>query len=185
MRDSEVEQRNRDAIDGPQVRHSPLDLALEIEKKRLTENGFPQRVIDQMDHYTRFERIEPHRLSRSHRWTREDVGKTFVGFEVPVNSSEGIVFEVILTCVFGKSIVSFEVSEAYDLTRLENQDWSVWHLGPFSEFSYFEINAEKPMTWEFAERACAMLDSNEAHDRFRLFMAIQDWALQPSKGYLQ
>jgi hypothetical protein len=182
MKTSTVDQNDNNTTKGARPYPNILDLAFEFEKRKLEVSGFPQRAITHLDRYSRFRRIDPKLLSSSHRWTKEDTGRTFVGYEMPEKPMEGLVFEVVVTAVFSSSVICFEVSEAYDLTRIADDGWSVWHLGPFSSRSYFEIDAEKPMTLDFADRACAMLDSDEAHDRFRLFMAIQNWALQPMLG---
>lgn len=182
MKTSPGEPNDQNAVKGVRPYPGLLDLACEFEKRKLEENGFLQRTITHLDRYSRFKHVDSKLLSSSHRRTKEDTGRTFVGYEVPEKPMAGLVFEVVVTAVFSSSVVGFEVSEAYDLTRLADDGWSAWHLGPFSNRSYSEIDAVKPMTFDFADRACAMLDSDEAYDRFRLFMAIQDWALQPMLG---
>jgi hypothetical protein len=183
MNYSKVEMIEQSASIGAQADWSLRDWALAAHKVALARNNFPQRVIDLMDHYSKFQRVCPDRLSREHRWTKEDIGKTFVGFEVPENSCEGMVFEVVVTAVLERSLVSFAVSEAYDLTRVADDGWSVWNLGPFSKHTRFTIDAENPILWGFMDRACEILDDDgQTHERFKVFMAIQDWALQPILG---
>jgi hypothetical protein len=183
MNNSKVEMTEQSASIGAQADWNIRDWALAAHKVALAKSNFPQRVIDLMDHYSKFQRVRPDRLSREHRWTKEDIGKTFVGFEVPENSCEGMVFEVEVTAVLERSLVSFAVSEAYDLTRVADDRWSVWNLGPFSKHTRFTIDAENPITWGFIDRAGEILDDDgQTHERFRVFMAIQDWALQPILG---
>jgi hypothetical protein len=180
MKTSSGEHNDRNAAKGVRPFPGLLDLSLAFDKRNLKASGFPQRAIAYLDRYSRFKRIEPELLSFSHRWTEEDIGKTFVGYEVPKGSPRGVVFEVILTSTIGRSFVSFEVSDAYDLTFLANEGWSVRKLGPFLKDEQFAVDAESLVSLEFIDRDCELLaDDGELHDRFRLFMAIQDWALQP------
>ncbi len=161
-----------------------FDILLEHHKTLLRQCGFLEKIADQMDHYTQFRRVHADDLAKEHRWTKHDIGKSFVGFEVPDGQGRGIVFEVIVVAVFGSTAISFEVRETFELTFDRKGDHSVWHFGPFPEDTKFEIDGENPFTWETVDRTCAMLDYEETYDRYRVYMAIQDWALQPKQNRL-
>ena len=107
------------------------DLFLAQQKEALHKSGLLEKIADQMDHYTRFHRMHPEDLAQEHRWTGDDVGKTFVGFEVPNSKGTGIVFEVSVAAVYGPSAISVEVSTAFDLTYDSGGDHSAWCFGPF------------------------------------------------------
>lgn len=162
-----------------------FDLLLEKHKQKLRESGIMKKVADRMDHFTQFRPRHPDDLSPVHRWSEEDIGKTFVGYEIPDARGQGIVFEVEVAAVFGQSGISFKVKEAFDLTFDGEDDYSAWYLGPFKEDDRFEINGKAPLTEEALDRVWGTLGSHEAEERFRLYLAIQDWALQPLKSYLQ
>ena len=64
-------------------------------------------------------------------------------------------------------------------------DHTAWYFGPFPEHTKFEIDGKAPLTEDLLDRVWGMLGDSESEDRFRLYLAIQDWALQPKKRHLQ
>lgn len=159
--------------------HAPIfDILLAEQKQALLDRGFPQSLVMGIDHASAFVSVAPHALAPHHRWTRSDIGRSYVGFENPNGRGAGLAFATEILDVDGPARVRMELTEVYDVRFDVEAGFSNKSIDALPYDLRFEIDASQPMTWEGVAQICALLDFEETYTWFRLFMAAQTWSLK-------
>lgn len=141
--------------------------------------SYLRALAHRYDQNSRYTNLHVDDLDTTHRWSQLDVGKRFVGYEVPNEFGRGLVFDVEVVAVFDQSVVSLKLHEAFDLTIDSDGYDTRTDLGPFHQHAKFEIDAGRPFTEDDMERVWALFGDEMAAQVLRVFLALQSWALQP------